>query len=84
MVDIFMYIHVHVCRSLAFQPIDILHYRLSIYCSIVGIFQLPKTVLTQHKRKLDRVSSHRVSAGGRHFPNLRKNNTCGDENSSFA
>ena len=54
MVDIFMYIHLYmyVLRSLAFQ------YRLSIDFSIVGIFQLPKTVLTQHERKLDMVSSH--------------------------
>ena len=56
MVDIFMYIHV--CRSLAFQCIDILQYPLSIYCSTVGIFQLPKTVLTKYERKLVRVSSH--------------------------
>ena len=55
---VYTFVHVHVCRSLAFQRIDIFQYRLSIYFSIVGIFQLPKTVLTQHECKLDMVSSH--------------------------
>ena len=70
--------YIHVCKSLALQPM--IFYNIDY----LFIFQHTKNVLTQHERKLDRVSSHRVSTGGRHFPKFAKNNTCGDKNSSFA